>query len=595
MASKNVLQIIQKKIGPFPAALLHAFLEWVLIIILFLDGLLFFVATEFACLVGLEIPCLLCTRIDHVLVCGNSDSYYKKSICMDHGKYVSSLAYCHTHQGLADARRMCRNCLASLMTNAAAERRTSSDIFRSLVGISGGGPLECSVDAKGRIHLKFRIGRGKGCRSGEEKRGGVCQCSCCGEPLRTLVLPDGTEVPEIPIPSRAVNSGHRSSKGSKDWHSFDAGSSNVGYRDLRLMSDTESEIAVTDVSSVIATSEIDIDKDEVISAGSKKSGEGLDGKTESEASVNVREEPLSLIEPRDRDMATDGSGSTVKDRKISGLGHGLEELTWDKDLLSHPSDSTSGTAVGPSKPNNQSHIERAKSIGLDEAYAMATGNKPYGFPLTDHSSTSQTPPGLPVLRKRLSIGKDRAVVEKVGSMGKVNWKSLLHRLKRQVCLDRKSLIALSTELDQERSASAVAANQAMAMITRLQEEKAAVRMEALQYQRMMEEQAEYDQEALQVMSDLLIKREKKINNLEERLEAYRQTLQFESANKRQVNEDVYYAGVGRNGYKVPVDKDLMKLRSSLNSSSSGEKSDSRSSINLGVMEENDAKHEHFLD
>ena len=48
----------------------------------------------------------------------------------------------------------------------------------------------------------------------------------------------------------------------------------------------------------------------------------------------------------------------------------------------------------------------------------------------------------------------------------------------------------------ERSASTIAANQTMAMITRLQEEKAAMQMEAPQYQRMMEEQSEYDQEAL---------------------------------------------------------------------------------------------------
>lgn len=47
----------------------------------------------------------------------------------------------------------------------------------------------------------------------------------------------------------------------------------------------------------------------------------------------------------------------------------------------------------------------------------------------------------------------------------------------------------------------MAAYNAMAMITRLQAEKAAVQMEALQYQRMMEEQAEYDQEILQEMNN----------------------------------------------------------------------------------------------
>ncbi|KAK6123440.1 hypothetical protein DH2020_042822 [Rehmannia glutinosa] len=93
---------------------------------------------------------------------------------------------------------------------------------------------------------------------------------------------------------------------------------------------------------------------------------------------------------------------------------------------------------------------------------------------------------------------------------------------RQVRLDRRSLMALYMELDEERSASAVAANNAMAMITRLQAEKAAVQMEALQYQRMMEEQAEYDQEALQVMKDLLFKREEDIKALESELETYRE-------------------------------------------------------------------------
>ncbi|KAK6935619.1 GTD-binding domain [Dillenia turbinata] len=81
---------------------------------------------------------------------------------------------------------------------------------------------------------------------------------------------------------------------------------------------------------------------------------------------------------------------------------------------------------------------------------------------------------------------------------------------RQVRLDCKSLITLYLELDEERSASAVTANNAMTMIIRLQAEKAAVQMEALQYQRMMEEQAEYDQEALQVLKDLLAKQEEEI-------------------------------------------------------------------------------------
>lgn len=99
---------------------------------------------------------------------------------------------------------------------------------------------------------------------------------------------------------------------------------------------------------------------------------------------------------------------------------------------------------------------------------------------------------------------------------------ILNRLKTQIRLDHKSLTELYMELDEERSASNVAANNAMAMITRLQAEKAAVQMEALQYQRMMEEQAEYDEDAIQVLRDELLKRDDDVRALESELEMYRE-------------------------------------------------------------------------
>ncbi|KAF7831102.1 myosin-binding protein 3 isoform X1 [Senna tora] len=106
--------------------------------------------------------------------------------------------------------------------------------------------------------------------------------------------------------------------------------------------------------------------------------------------------------------------------------------------------------------------------------------------------------------------------------------STIERLKR-------ALSALYQELEEERSASAIAANQTMAMITRLQEEKAAMQMEALQYQRMMEEQSEYDQEALQLLNDLMLKREKEKQELEKELEEYKQkVLEYEAKEKLRV-------------------------------------------------------------
>ncbi|XP_010531814.1 PREDICTED: myosin-binding protein 1 [Tarenaya hassleriana] len=98
----------------------------------------------------------------------------------------------------------------------------------------------------------------------------------------------------------------------------------------------------------------------------------------------------------------------------------------------------------------------------------------------------------------------------------------MDRLKRQVDHDRKLLTGLYKELEEERNASTVAANQAMAMITRLQEDKASFQMEALQNLREMEEQAEYDMEAVQKLNELLSEREKVIQDLEAELEFYRE-------------------------------------------------------------------------
>ncbi|XP_061349357.1 myosin-binding protein 3-like [Gastrolobium bilobum] len=111
----------------------------------------------------------------------------------------------------------------------------------------------------------------------------------------------------------------------------------------------------------------------------------------------------------------------------------------------------------------------------------------------------------------------------------------IDRLKTALKAERRALSATYQELEEERSASAVAANQTMAMITRLQEEKAAMQMEALQYQRMMEEQSEYDQEALQLLNELMMKREKEKQELEKELEEYRQkVMDYEAKEKLRV-------------------------------------------------------------
>lgn len=82
--------------------------------------------------------------------------------------------------------------------------------------------------------------------------------------------------------------------------------------------------------------------------------------------------------------------------------------------------------------------------------------------------------------------------------------------------------ALYLELEKERSAAATAADEAMAMILRLQEEKASIEMEARQYQRMIEEKSAYDTEEMNILKEIVIRREREKHFLEREVETLRQ-------------------------------------------------------------------------
>ncbi|KAL1553530.1 hypothetical protein AAHA92_14194 [Salvia divinorum] len=184
---------------------------------------------------------------------------------------------------------------------------------------------------------------------------------------------------------------------------------------------------------------------------------------------------------------------------------------------------------------------------------------------------NRTPKWLSRSSKKLNFDKVDTPVEPL-DMSPLNEvdSGLLSRLKQQAHLDQDSLMAVYVELDKERSAAAVAANNAMAMITRIQQEKAAIQMEALQYQRMMEEQAEYDEEALDLMRDMLITKEDDVKTLESELDAYR----------------VKYGPIGKYGSDIcefDADEDFPEVKS--HSSCLSEKLSDYHSLNGGDQKE----------
>ncbi|CAI9765101.1 unnamed protein product [Fraxinus pennsylvanica] len=138
---------------------------------------------------------------------------------------------------------------------------------------------------------------------------------------------------------------------------------------------------------------------------------------------------------------------------------------------------------------------------------------------------ASNPIGMQILQRRISLERNESNISLDGTtISEIEGETVIDRLTRQVEHDKKVIGALYKDLEEERNASAVAANQAMAMITRLQEEKAALYMETLQCLRMAEEQAEYEGEALQKANDLLAEKEKEIQNLEVELELHKNKL-----------------------------------------------------------------------
>ncbi|CAA2987978.1 Hypothetical predicted protein [Olea europaea subsp. europaea] len=156
----------------------------------------------------------------------------------------------------------------------------------------------------------------------------------------------------------------------------------------------------------------------------------------------------------------------------------------------------------------------SSNMGLTSKTTSLAAHSPLGALTKCEESTPHALPVSPLLERH-----DSGCESLDGnSVGEIEGESVVDHLKRQVECDRSCMSALYKELEEERNSAAIAANQAMAMITRLQEEKSALHMEALQYLRMMEEQAEHDMEALEKANELLAEKEKEVQDLEAELE-----------------------------------------------------------------------------
>lgn len=204
----------------FSALLTSVVQEWVLMLLLLLEGLLSYLVTTFAQICKLQPPCPICTRLDHVL--GKAQpGFYRELMCSSHKAEASSWAFCHIHQKLVDVHRMCEACLLSF----AADKKSNLETYQSLVGKLGVGI--------GNVGCNNFTLRNDATEAPVMKKDTLC--SCCSRPLQVrshpfVVLQSKSSGIGIEGICRVV---------SRDQHSIDE-INYVAYGELKT-SDTESE------------------------------------------------------------------------------------------------------------------------------------------------------------------------------------------------------------------------------------------------------------------------------------------------------------------------------------------------------------------
>ncbi|MBA0631657.1 hypothetical protein Godav_000512 [Gossypium davidsonii] len=99
-------------------------------------------------------------------------------------------------------------------------------------------------------------------------------------------------------------------------------------------------------------------------------------------------------------------------------------------------------------------------------------------------------------------------------------------LRKLVKIERRRTKAAYRELEKERTAASSAANEAMAMILRLQNEKSSVEIDANQFKRMAEQKQEYDQQVIESLQWIVMKHESEWSSLENQLQLCKQKLKL---------------------------------------------------------------------
>lgn len=510
------------------ALLSSAVLEWILMLLLLLEGLLSYLVTAFARLCKLQPPCPMCTRLDHVL--GKvQKGFYCDLMCSSHKAEASSWAFCHIHQKLVDVHSMCEACLLSFAT----DKKSNLETYRSLVGKLGVG-----IDNAGR---RDNFTSGNDTSEVQDMKETIC--SCCSRPLEVK------SHPFVVLQSKASGIGIEGicRVVSRDHQNIDE-INYAAYSELRT-SDTESEPwqPVGNVGNLLKDDNDNLKEGFAMRHPLTKIADDMPPYDNSQGKIPEQSE-LTLVQNDGSDIKpfenSEELGNILDDGKANLQPTDLtikngQQITEDSDTRDQSEDDVWHNALSSTE-------ELSVAAKLAKTDTIADGKKAEFTDTTRRKESSKVHEDLKSLLSQLSNASqapdcdsptvqnqhEHAILQNItralsldrnysgipeSVVNEAEGECTIDQLKQQIELDRKSISRLWKDLEEERNASAVAANQTMAMITRLQEEKASMQMEALQYQRMMEEQSEYDREDLQKVAQT-------VQDLQAEIEGYKMKL-----------------------------------------------------------------------
>ncbi|KAK3147754.1 hypothetical protein QOZ80_3BG0286310 [Eleusine coracana subsp. coracana] len=578
-AGKLLAAALHRRTHRVTSALAHAALEWVLIALLLINGVLAYAIARFADYFGLAPPCLLCSRVDRLFQADGCARRLRDVLCGEHAAEISALGYCLSHRRLAEACAMCEACLSSLkeVSSEAGEKgaAVACSCCEALVRNS---PRELQGTRKDYV-------QGKIPEEEEEEEDHAYA------PLAQDELEDEEQEEVVEFPQE------RDEVEGQEEHEEKAvavedGSLEAMAQGEEIAPEDDRLVPVVALDEMTIADESGLHRDVEEGCGMDRADYEQDPRDVDIAVVveekrilnSAVEDSVVLVSPIPHpEHATDGPDENsflhVEDSVEIGDSTAEEHVAVPQvtEAVPEEDDNTAAEVDTNCEVSIGSEICEHESAAVDEqdapsavpdeessafeslhdAFPNEQGSEDEQENVADTTRLDHLPdeqneteedkaPETPTYgvatprsdrmflleRKRsLSLSLDGSVASEMDGAEP----SSVDQLKSALQAERKALSALYAELEEERNAAAIATNQTMAMINRLQEEKAAMQMEALQYQRMMEEQSEYDQEALQLMNELVTKREREKQELERELELYRHKLQhFEDKDRRRM-------------------------------------------------------------